>query len=132
MSQTNLTTLLETLSPTLNPMEMVFCCLELVDVKGIFELQPFAIIRESEGWTVIIGRDIADKMGWEYQGVFGCITLEVHSSLEAVGLTAVVSSALAERGISANVVAGFHHDHIFMLLDRAKEALNILLKLPTS
>ena len=106
---------------------MVFCCLPEVDFTS--SLKPFAIIRETEGWTVIIERSSAEKMGWEYSGIFCCITLEVHSSLEAVGLTAVVSTTLAERGISANVVAGFHHDHIFVPASRANEALEALLEL---
>ena len=65
----------------------------------------------------------------EYEQVFCCITLQVHSSLEAVGLTAVFSTRLAERGISANVVAGYYHDHIFVQSDYAETALDALRKL---
>ena len=108
----------------------MFCCLPEVDFNS--PLSPFAIIRETEGWTVITERSNAEKMGWEYSGVFCCITLEVHSSLEAVGLTAVVSATLAERGISANVVAGFHHDHIFVPQNRANEAVELLNSIESS
>tara|TARA_Y100000589_G_scaffold293059_1_gene297628 strand:- start:499 stop:786 length:288 start_codon:yes stop_codon:yes gene_type:complete len=92
-------------------------------------LQPFAIVRELEGWTIIIEQSTADDLCWTYQAVFQCITLQVHSSLEAVGLTAIVSGVLAEQGISANVVAGYHHDHIFVPQSRSSEALNLLLAL---
>jgi len=57
------------------------------------------------------------------------ITLTVHSSLEAVGLTAAVAGALARQGISANVVAAFYHDHIFVPRDQAERAVAVLEKL---
>ncbi len=80
----------------------------------------FAIIREAEGTTHI--RPEADG-GWAR------ISLSVHSSLEAVGLTATLSAALAGAGISANIVAGFHHDHVFVPWDRRHEALELLERL---
>ena len=55
-----------------------------------------------------------------------CITLRIHSSLAAVGLTAAVSGALAAEGISANMIAGFHHDHILLPAADADRALDIL------
>ena len=115
--------LLANLSPSLNPMERVFCCVP--DLPEVSELptEPFAIIREAEGWTVILERNSADILDWSYEGVFCCITLQVNSSLEAVGLTAVVATELTKHSISANVVAAFHHDHIFVPVDRANDAL---------
>ena len=77
----------------------------------------FAIVREAEGLTAIR----ADPLG-----EWARISLSVHSSLEAAGLTAVLATRLAERGISANVVAAFHHDHIFVPWDRREEALQAL------
>jgi len=74
----------------------------------------FAIVREEEGLTAIRP---------DPSGEWARISLRVHSSLEAVGLTAALSSRLAERGISANVIAAFHHDHIFVPWDRREEAL---------
>jgi hypothetical protein len=59
---------------------------------------------------------------------FARITLTVHSALEGVGLTAAVSGALAEQGIACNVVAGFHHDHLFVPWERREEALGVLRK----
>ncbi|MGV6805556.1 MAG: ACT domain-containing protein [Ruegeria sp.] len=58
-----------------------------------------------------------------------CITLRVHSSLEGVGLTAAVAGALAENGIAANMVAGFHHDHVYVPSSLAEAAVNILKRL---
>jgi len=69
----------------------------------------FAIVREEEGLTVIRAHP---------DGNWARISLGVHSSLEAVGLTAALSRALAETGISANIVVGLHHDHIFVPWDR--------------
>ena len=58
--------------------------------------------------------------------VFRLISLHVHSSLDAVGLTAAFSTALGNAGISANVVAAYYHDHIFVPTDKADKALNVL------
>jgi len=77
----------------------------------------FAIVREAEGMT-LIRTDAA--------GEWACISLGVHSSLEAVGLTTTLSARLAEAGISANIVAALHHDHIFVPWDRREDALAAL------
>ena len=126
MTETNLQTLLATLSPSLDPAEMVFCCLgEFPDLAEL-STPPFAFINEEERWTIILEKDMADTLGWIYEGVFRRITLEVNSSLEAVGLTAVVATELTKHSISANVVAAFHHDHIFVPVERANDALTCL------
>ena len=78
----------------------------------------FALIREAEGMTLVRPGE-----GWAR------ITLGVHSSLEAVGLAARISAALAERGISANIVAALHHDHVFVPWTRRDEALLALREL---
>lgn len=82
----------------------------------------FATIREDEGTTAIL------PMG-ETQTRFARITLQVHSDLEGVGLSAAVSTALAKAGIACNVIAAFHHDHLFVPWDRRKEALAVLERL---
>lgn len=82
-----------------------------------------AIIRESEGFTVVCSRALADEQGWAYEYVAAWLTLEVHSALEAVGLTAAFSAVLAEHGLSCNVIAGYYHDHILVPHDRAAEAI---------
>ena len=95
-------------------------------------LDYWAMIREKEGTTYIITTDEAQKYGIKAEGIFKRITFNVYSSLEAVGLTAVVATALAEHGISANVVAGYYHDHLFVPEEKAKEALAVLRRLSES
>ena len=68
-------------------------------------------------------------VGLAAQGPFARITLNIHSALQAVGLTAAVAGALAAAGISANVVAGFHHDHIFLPAGDADRAMATLRRL---
>jgi hypothetical protein len=78
--------------------------------------------REEEGVTAIIPAQLADEVG-QSGADFARITLRVHSDLEAVGLTAAVSAALAEANIACNVVAAFHHDHVFVPWDRRDDAM---------
>ena len=87
-------------------------------------MQAFALIREEEGVTAIMPQEregTADDLAR--------ITLMVHSALDGVGLTAAVSGALADAGIACNIVAGFHHDHLFVPWGRRAEALERLQRL---
>ncbi len=86
-------------------------------------------VKEREGITVVLARKDADELGVTYEYVASWITLNIHSSLEAVGLTAAFSNALAVEGISCNVVAGFYHDHIFVDVKDSKKALNTLISM---
>ena len=124
--ETDLNTLLANLSPTLLPSNYVFCALKDVSLKDIAYLEPLACVSENEGISMIMMKSLADHEGFSYKGIFRCIRLDVHSSLEAVGLTAAVSGALAAQNISANIIAGFHHDHIFVPCDRAEDAMTAL------
>jgi hypothetical protein len=85
-----------------------------------------ATVREDEGLTVVLSRPDADRLGLTYDFVAAWITLTVDSSLAAVGLTAAVSGVLTDAGISANVIAGFTHDHLFVPVDRADDAMRAL------
>jgi predicted N-acetyltransferase YhbS len=91
-----------------------------------------AAVREAEGLTVVLPRAEADKLELRYDFVAAWITLQVHSSLEALGLTAAVSAALTEAHISCNVLAGFHHDHLLVPVADAGRALEILHELAVS
>jgi uncharacterized protein len=84
---------------------------------------------EKEGVTVILPKEKADAMNMPYSAIYAWITLTVHSSLEAVGLTAAVAKSLTEADISCNVVAAFYHDHIFVPVKDAERAMNALQKL---
>ncbi|MFF0630835.1 ACT domain-containing protein [Streptomyces sp. NPDC004296] len=88
--------------------------------------RPRPLRAEEEGLTLVLDRQDADQAGLTYDYVASWITLRVHSSLEAVGLTAVFAEALAQAGLSCNVVAGFHHDHLFVPHADAPRALAAL------
>lgn len=119
-----LSILLSTLKPELNPGEYVFCSTS--DLALVNRVEPLLLFREQEGYTLILKKEQADEFGFSYEFIASWITLTVHSSLEAVGLTAAFSKALADNGISCNVVAAFYHDHIFVNKESAKKALDIL------
>ena len=89
----------------------------------------YATIREAEGLTSVLDRFEADRLGLDYDYVAGWITLQVPSDLAVVGLTAAVSSALAEVGISCNVLAGFHHDHLLVPIGDVERAVAVLREL---
>lgn len=89
-------------------------------------LRPVATVAEAEGLTLVLPKAAADTAGLDYDYEAAWITLRVDSALDAVGLTATVAGALAEAGLSCNVVAGFHHDHLFVPYERAAEAMTVL------
>lgn len=122
--ETNLNKLLRSLNPVLNPGEYVFCVAE--DLHLLDPNDLVMTFREKEGITVILRKELANKLTLKYDFVASWITLEVHSSLAAVGLTARFSSVLAAEGISCNVVSGYYHDHIFISATDAPKALNLL------
>src|SRR5262245_46833968 len=86
-------------------------------------------IREAEGTSIIIPLEIAERLGLKIGFKTDWITLDVASDLASVGLTAAVSTALANAGISCNIVAGYHHDHLFVPVGKGQEALQVLLNL---
>jgi uncharacterized protein len=104
--------LLASLGPRLHPDRYAF---EATDDSSLGD--AFALIREEEGLTAIRAHP---------EGEWARISLEVHSSLDAVGLTAALSKALAEAGISANIVAALRHDHLFVPWDRREDAMGCL------
>jgi hypothetical protein len=121
--------LLTLMAPCVFPDEYVFCVVPDGKYGDYFEYCPVASFMESEGLTLVLTRKNADKAELQYDSIFKRITLEAHSSLEAIGLTAAVSGKLAENGISANVIAGYFHDHIFVQAEKAEKALEFLKEL---
>ena len=90
-------------------------------------IEPFATVREDEGLTVVIERPAeAESAGAD---VYRAITLGVQSSLRAVGFMAVVAKKLADNDIPANVIAGYHHDHVFVPAEAAQRAMMLLREL---
>ena len=122
----NLGKLLSSMSPKLIEGEYVFCTVGNANYGEYKEAKPIATFVEEEGLTLILLKKSAEELGLHYEGTFRCITLTVHSSLEAVGLTAAVSAKLSEYQISANVIAAYYHDHVFVPSRSAVKALNLL------
>lgn len=126
----DLSKLIKSLKPIHNPGEYVFCSVK--DLNGLKLEDIVLFFKEAEGVTVILERAVADKLGLPYSFVASWITLAVHSALDAVGLTASFSKALADEGISCNVVAAYYHDHIFVDKTNVAKALQALSKLSAS
>jgi hypothetical protein len=124
---TDLDALLAGLDPHLHPEVLVWASIPtgnpLPPVPGD---AVFATITEAEGTTLVLREDAADALGLAHELRCRRIELRVRSDLAAVGLTAAVATALTAEGISANVVAAFHHDHVLVPADRADDALRAL------
>lgn len=126
--ETNLTQLLKSMNPVLHQGEYVFCTFP--DFPASIALDEIiCLVREDEGISIVLKRLTADRLALDYSFVAAWITLTVNSSLNAVGLTAIFSAALANERISCNVVAGYYHDHIFVPVADADKALDILSRL---
>ena len=116
--------LIRSMKPVLNDGEYVFCSFKVPD--GLALDEAICTFRESEGVSVILPKAVADQNRYDYSFIASWITLTIHSSLDAIGLTAAVSRALADNNISANVVAGYHHDHVFVPRRDAERAMRVL------
>ncbi|MDA0565563.1 ACT domain-containing protein [Streptomonospora sp. S1-112] len=124
----DLARLLAGLDPHPHPGEYVFASCARVP-EG---LAAVVTVAEPEGWTVVCERAEAERTGLISSFPCAWITLRVHSALEAVGLTAAVAGALAGEGIACNVVAGFHHDHLFVPYAQGERAVALLRALAAS
>ena len=89
-------------------------------------LSPRMIFREAEGITLILLQSEAEAAGLDHEFPCRMITLNVHSSLEAVGFIAYIATELAKQGMGVNPVSGFYHDHLFVPEGREQDAMNIL------
>lgn len=126
--ETDLGRLVRGMAPRLHDGAYVFVRVDAVPPGAA----PVVVVEEAEGTTLVLSRGQADGLGISYGPVMAWITLEVHSSLEAVGLTAAVSTALARAAIPANVVAGYTHDHVFVPAAQADAAMRALERLAAS
>ncbi|KAK4548059.1 hypothetical protein LTR36_010779 [Oleoguttula mirabilis] len=109
--------LIKSMRPTLQDGTFIFATVAS-DSKLLEQAIPKAdmLFKESEGWTIIVTQAIADDLGIDF--IFPCrkVTLDVHSSLEAVGFLAAITSRLADKlriGVS-----GYYHDHLFVPLGK--------------
>lgn len=122
---TDLAAMLRTLTVSVRPERYTFVDVPAATFSTADE-GVAAVIAEAEGDTVIVTVERATAEGWPIDFIAAWLTLDVHSALEAIGLTAAVSAALAEADIPCNVLAGFHHDHLLVPADRADDAVRVL------
>jgi hypothetical protein len=120
----DITVLLGSLAPVLDAEVYTFATVSDSECGKL--KRPLGFFVEAEGVSLICLLREAQALGLKHEGEFRKISLMVHSSLHAVGLTARVSAVLAECGIACNVVAGFYHDHLFVPAARAEEANSLL------
>lgn len=123
----NLDVLLKTLTAEL--VDGVYVFATMADDGVPADIVPRMMFREAEGTTLILLQADAAAAGIGYEFPSRMITLNVHSSLEAVGFMARIATELAKHGMGVNPVAGFYHDHLFVPLGREQDALDILAKL---
>jgi uncharacterized protein len=123
----NLQVLLKKMEPVLQKGNFVFCTVR--DISHLSADELLLTFKEKEGVTIILQKEIADRHALNYSAVMSWITLAIHSSLTAVGLTAAFATALTNENISCNVVAGYYHDHIFVAREDAEKAMRSLKRL---
>lgn len=133
VGETNLTKLLTSMNPELDPDVYVFCSVPVLP-SNVSELKPRMIFQESEGYTLILTQQDAQVHSLDYNYPCRRIVLNVHSSLDAVGFLARITTHLASRRnerepISVNAVSAYHHDHLFIPEDRANDAMEGLYEL---
>lgn len=130
VGETDLSILLKSMQPILHEGEYVFCSVD--PEEGLpFILDSIGIFREEEGLTLVLSRDCADTHNLSYSSVFRWITLSIHSSLDAVGFLATITSKLAQHGISVNPISAYYHDHLFIPTLRAQEVMELLQEFST-
>ncbi|MDJ0386254.1 ACT domain-containing protein [Streptomyces sp. G-G2] len=122
--ESDLKRLLSGMRPELHDGRYVFCTVPGPAAPA--GTTPVATVLEAEGLTLVLRQEDADAAGLAYAYVAGWITLRIHSALDAVGLTGAFAAELAAHGLSCNVVAGYHHDHLFVAFERAAEAVAVL------
>jgi len=124
----DLTALLAALAPVVQDGEYRFCTVPAgTDLPA--GLTPVATVVEAEGTTLVLPTAQARRAGLAESFGYGWITLMVPSALDAVGWTAAVAAALTRDGISCNMIAGFHHDHLFVPVDETARAMSALARL---
>jgi hypothetical protein len=124
---TNLSEVLKSLKVSCDGVEYGFASVK--DKQITFNYDILGIFKEDEGQTIIAPKKYFDSNNIKFEGPYAKLTIEIHTSLELVGLTAVLAKKLADNQISANVVAGYFHDHIFVqyvVRQKAIEAIDNL------
>ena len=125
----NLDILLQSLRVDVQEGVYVFVTLAPDAVPAPITPPPRMLFQEAEGTTLILLQSQAEDLNLAYEFPSRMITLNVHSSLEAVGFMARIASELANQGMGVNPVAGFYHDHLFVPLGREDDAVEVLERL---
>lgn len=129
IAETDLSVLLKNLNPMASSENYIFTTLPADKLSSTLVSVAKGMFQEREGTTLILPVTAAKQANLQFEGYYRCITCEVHSSLDAVGMTAAMSTALGNAGISANVVAAYYHDHIFVPAEKVDVALDVLTSL---
>ncbi len=124
VGEVNLDVLLSSMTATL--VDGVYVFVTLKDRAVPATLEPRMMFTEAEGTTLILTKEEAEAAALDYEFPCRMITLEVHSSLEAVGFIARIATELANANMGVNPVSGFYHDHLFVPDGRQDDALRIL------
>ena len=119
--ESNIIQLIKGMKPILNEGEYVFSTIK--NTQQVDRADTLGEFKEKEGVTIVMEKQRALEYGLTVESVFAWITLEIHSSLDAVGLTAAFSNELAQHQVSCNVIAGYYHDHIFVDTKDSEKAI---------
>ena len=130
--KTNLKEILDKINPRLLDETFVFITSSEPHEDLINSLKPKATFLEDEGITLVINQKDADAHSLQYDGIFKCISLGVHSSLESCGLISTITRELTKHKISSNIFSGYFHDHIFVQNNLAAEALRVISSIENS
>ncbi len=124
----NLAQLLKKMKPSLQKGEYVFCTLSEKEFI-VKKIKKYVMkFEEKEGVTLILEKNIAVKNKLAFSGSWSWIILTVHSDLAAVGFLAAITKELAASGISVNAVSAYYHDHLFVPIEKAGVAMQVLRK----
>jgi hypothetical protein len=122
--ETNLDQLVKSMSAVLVDGLYVFATIA-ADQK-VAGLAPRMMFEEAEGTTYILLKSEAEAYGLAYEFPCRMITLNIQSSLEAVGFMARIATELAKQDMGVNPVSGFYHDHLFVPDGREQDAMRVL------
>lgn len=128
--ETNLDELIKSLSAVL--VEGLYVFVTVQPNQQSLDVLPRMTFREAEGTTYILLKSEAETLGLPYEFPCRMITLNIHSSLEAVGFMARIATELAKHDMGVNPVSGYFHDHLFVPDGRQHDAMNVLEKMSKS
>ncbi len=124
--------MISNMTPVLQPGDFVFISTQDEALVATLASDAISTFREKEGLSMLVPLPSAEGAGLSVELPMRCITLNVFSSLEGVGLTAAVAAALGDQGIPCNMIAACHHDHVFVPSASSDQALAVLLTLQST